>query len=388
MSVVIISNKYPFPPRDGSSIAILSSLRMWHRLGHKVHLFSLNPKKSEVPPDALPNDLSGSVHTHTFAIDTDVTPLGAAKNLLGNRPYHISRFYREDIAQALEVLTAKYNFDFVQWEGPFMGEYMPHVNGSPKHLMRSHNIEHRIWLRLAKNTKNPLLKYYLRLQAQRLKQFELSFSEKMDGILPITDVDATYFAKTLPTVPLCVILPGVDVDAYPLWKETNNKAVSLASFDWEPNREGMMWFIKHVIPLLPNHIKGHIGGRNMPAQWKSTETWTINRNVDNAHAFLINGNVQFIPLHSGSGIRIKIVEAMCMGMPVVATAIAAEGSGLRAGTHYLEGNTPVTFAKALDRCINDVELRHELSKAARKFALDNYDLSAIAKTFGAFVKSL
>jgi len=388
MSVLIVANKYPYPPRDGSSIAILSSLRMWHRLGHEVHLFSLNPKKSEVPPNKLPEDLSKGVYPHTFAINTDVNPISALRNLAGKRPYHISRFYRQDIAHSLETLSTEVNFDFVQWEGPFMGEYLSSVKGSPKHLMRSHNIEHRIWLRLAQNTSNPFLKHYLRLQAKRLQRFELTFAKKMDGILPITDVDAEYFTHELASVPQCVILPGVNVNAYPLWTESNNMAVSLASFDWEPNREGMNWFIKNVMPLLPATIKGNIGGRNMPSQWKSTANWTMEGAIDDAHSFLLNGNVQFIPLHSGSGIRIKIVEAMSMGMPVVATAIAAEGSGLIPGEHYLEANTPQAFADAMVRCLSSRALQLDLSKKARAFALEHYDLNAIAQKLNAFVKSL
>lgn len=388
MSVLIIANKYPYPPRDGSSIAILSSLRMWHQTGHDVHLFSLNPKKSEVPEDELPEDLTGKINTHTFSLNTDVTAAGAFSNLIGNRPYHISRFLKKEIARDLQELSRRIDFDFVQWEGPFMGEYLPWVEGAPRHLMRAHNIEHRIWMRVAANSRNLLHKRYLRLQAKRLKRFEDAFANQMDGILPITDVDADYLNEHCETVPHCVILPGVDVKQYPMWKESGPHAVSLASFDWEPNREGMSWFLKAVSPLLPSDIKGEIAGRQIPSSWSPLTNWTLHGAVDDAHNFLLKGNVQFIPLLSGSGIRIKIVEAMCMGMPVVATSIAAEGSGLTPNYHYLQANTPEAFAKSLNALMKDPTLRSKLSKRAREFAEQHYDLSAIAKKLNAFVKSL
>lgn len=388
MKVLIIANKYPFPPRDGSSIAILSSLRMWQRMGYEVSLFALNPKKSEVPADVLPADLSEKTFTHTFSINTDVTPLGAAKNLVGKRPYHISRFLNPDIADALKRLTTEKNYDFVQWEGPFMGEYLPFVQGQAQHIMRAHNIEHRIWLRVAKHTKNPIIKRYLRLQANRLMRFEDQFTRKMNAVLPITDVDAQYFKKKFPHIPCHVVLPGVDVEQYPRWKDGGNTAVSLASFDWEPNREGMEWFINEVKPLLSVDVKGQIGGRQMPAHWTSTGNWDVIGDVDNAHDFLLNGRLQFIPLLSGSGIRIKIVEAMSMGMPVVATEIAAEGSGLTPGVHYLEGNKAESFAEAVNALYNNPQERQRLSENAISFAQTHYNLNTIAEELLRFTKQL
>ena len=388
MKALIIANKYPYPPRDGSSIAILSSLRMWQRMGYEVTLFALNPKKSEVPADILPADLKGKIITHTFSINTDVTPIGAAKNLIGQRPYHISRFLNSAIADALKQLTSEMRFNFVQWEGPFMGEYLPFVQGNSKHIMRSHNIEHRIWLRVAKHTKNPILKRYLRLQANRLMRFEDRFTRKMNAVLPITEVDAQYFAKKFPNIPRQVVLPGVDVDQYPRWKDGGSTAVSLASFDWEPNREGMAWFINKVKPLLNSEIQGEIAGRQMPTHWTPSTNWKFHGHVDSAHDFLLGGRLQFIPLLSGSGIRIKIVEAMSMGMPVVATDIAAEGSGLTPGEHYLEGNTPESFAEALNKLYSSADERQRLSENAFSFAKAHYNLNTIAEELLRFTKQL
>ncbi|MCC5917988.1 MAG: glycosyltransferase [Cryomorphaceae bacterium] len=390
MKVLIVANKYPYPARDGSSIALMSSIRSWVRSGSEVHLFALNPRKSQVEPDQMPEDLKGKVRTFTHALDTDVNPWGAVKNLLGTRPYHISRFLKEEIQNHLEQVCRQDDYQLIQWEGPFMGEYFEAVRDSVKtHYLRAHNVEHRIWLRVATNQSNPLTKRYLRLQARRLKRFEMNFCEKMDGILPISTVDAIFFKEHFPNKPRHVLLPGVEVATYPQWKEseTTDSAVALASFDWAPNREGMEWFFNRVTPLLPKNVKIKIGGRDMPAHWKKQNNLSLIENVSDSKAFLSKGKFNFIPLLSGSGIRIKIVEAISMGIPLVATSIAAEGSGLLPGLHFLCADTPKEFADAMVLLANSQDIRLRLSREARTFALENYDLQKIAADLSNFYRS-
>jgi polysaccharide biosynthesis protein PslH len=388
MKVLIIANKYPYPARDGSSIAIMSSIRAWVTAGAEVHLFALNPRKSKVPPDMMPDDLVSHVKTYTFDVITDVNPTGVIYNIFDHRPYHISRFLKKSVARSLETLTQNITFDLVQWEGPFMGEYYPFIKSkNTRHYLRAHNVEHRIWLRMAKHHPNFMVRSYLRLQVRRLRKFELDFCRKMDAVLPISEVDAGFFKSECPGILQHVVLPGVVVDDYPVWREetSGDAAVSLASFDWEPNREGMEWFLKNVADRL-NDINITIGGRQMPQQWKKYSHITFKPEVKDAQIFLQSGKINFIPLLSGSGIRIKIVEAVSMGIPLVATGIAAEGSGLTNGREFLEAGTPSEFAEAICRLMKSPELRASLSSGARTFARKYYDLAVIAENLSNFYR--
>lgn len=389
MRVLILANKYPFPARDGSSIAILSSLRAWSMSGAEVHLFALNPRKSRVKPDKLPSDLQSKVITHTFDINTDVSAMGAITNLLGHRPYHISRFYRRDIGDWLDQILEDNDFDVVQWEGPFMGEYLPHFKKKKcVHWLRAHNIEHRIWQRMAQRSKNPFKRWYLQVQSRRLREFELKFARKMHGLLAITSVDLSYIQEKTPQLKSLVWLPGLDLRQYPQWVDPHNKSIAaIASFDWEPNREGMQWFLNEVLPLLDQSIEVKIGGRNMPSNWLTDYPrvrWTPK--VENAHQFVLDACINFVPLWSGSGIRIKIVEAAGMGIPFVATSIAAEGSGL---THQQElsiADTPEEFAAAIHQLLDTPTLRNEYSQKARTFAFEHYDIQTLGENLIAFYR--
>lgn len=381
MKILLLANKYPYPPRDGSSIAILSSLRAWVRAGAEVHLASLNPKKSRVDARALPVDLRQKVQVHSFDIDTDVTPWGASSNLLGERPYHISRFYRKDIAHYLERLLQEVQFDVAQWEGPFMGEYLSHFQQTTTtHWLRAHNVEHRIWMRMAERSTNPLKRWYLKIQANRLKKFELDFAQKMQALLAISEVDALFFETEIPQLQSMVWLPGVDVQAYPHWNNPEADCITtLASFDWEPNREGVNWFLEEVLPLIRPEVKIKIGGRNMPADWKKNSRVEWTEDVNDAKAFVLQGAVNFIPLWSGSGIRIKMVEGAAMGIPMVATSIAAEGSGLQHEKELIIADDAHAFAVAIHRLLDDAKLRKEYSLHARTFAEKHYDLASLGQ---------
>jgi glycosyltransferase involved in cell wall biosynthesis len=388
MRILLLANKYPYPPRDGSSIAILSSLRAWVRAGAEVHLAALNPKKSRVDAQALPTDLQQKVQIHSFDINTDVTPWGALFNLLGKRPYHISRFYRRDIAHYLERLLLEEQFDVLQWEGPFMGEYLPHfAQTTTTHWLRAHNVEHRIWVRMAERSRNPLKRWYLKLQANRLKSFELDFTRKMQALLAISEVDEQFFQREIPGLQSMVWLPGVDVQDYPRWGNPEpNCITTLASFDWEPNREGVNWFLEEVMPLIRPEVKIKIGGRNMPAEWKKNPRVEWTEDVVNAKAFVLQGAVNFIPLWSGSGIRIKMVEGAAMGVPMVATTIAAEGSGLTHEKELVIADDARAFAAAIHQLLDDDKLREEYSLHARTFAEKHYDLASLGQNLMDFYR--
>lgn len=117
----------------------------------------------------------------------------------------------------------------------------------------------------------------------------------------------------------------------------------------------------------------------MPADWKKNSRVEWTEDVNDAKAFVLQGAVNFIPLWSGSGIRIKMVEGAAMGIPMVATSIAAEGSGLQHEKELIIADDAHAFAAAIHRLLDDAKLRKEYSLHARTFAEKHYDLASLGQ---------
>jgi glycosyltransferase involved in cell wall biosynthesis len=230
--------------------------------------------------------------------------------------------------------------------------------------------------------KNPLLKWYFQSLSRRVKAFEIRAAQKADTLLPITKGDGEYFRQMAGAGHQLVCPAGIDKAL--LKANTDNDKVCrkglffIGALDWGPNQEGLKWFIDKVWPKLQQAEKNRmdIAGRNAPL-WleKRIKASGIHYHgeVENAYAFMGNYQVMLVPLLSGSGLRVKIVEAMAMGKCVVTTSIGAEGTGARHGKELIIADTPGEFARASMRLCSDPALAKKIGNKAREFAHEHFD---------------
>jgi glycosyltransferase involved in cell wall biosynthesis len=261
--------------------------------------------------------------------------------------------------------------------------------------MRAHNVEHIIWERLYSSEKNRLRKWYLKLLAKRLKQYEIQHLNNLDAILPITPDDETIFKNLGCSIPLHVTPLGIDLDDYvPSPEKISAPSLfHLGSMDWLPNLEAIDWFLENCwarIHAERPQLKLYLAGRGFPKRLVDARHPNVvcEGEISDSNEYMRTKQVMVVPLLSGSGMRVKIIQGMALGKTIISTSIGAEGIQYTNGKNILIANTPEEFAAAVARCMNDEVFTISVGKAARQLITGQYSNEAIGKSVSGFYREL
>ncbi len=392
LKILQITNRLPYPLNDGGNIATYYLTKFLKDAGHQTHLLSLNTKKHYHSPQPLEE----VAQVATVDIDTTVSVWGAFKGLFGRYPYNISRFQSQAFEAKLIDLLQIHNFDIVQTEGIYMGIYLDDIrkHSKAKVVLRAHNLEHQIWRRLADNNTNPLKKIYLGHLAKGIEKFEQEYAQQYDGIVAITEVDSAYFTKVAPNTPTISIPAGIDFEVFQskMQEPLPNTLCFLGSLEWQPNTQGLRWFLDEVWPMVyqanPN-LSFHIAGKNPPEEWQNLreEGVVMHGMVPDAQAFLAKYELMVVPLLSGSGMRLKLIEAMAMQKCIVSTSVGAEGIPCTNKELLIVDDAQKMSETILNLCANAGQ-KTAMKKNAYNFVKRHYDWNSLIPNFTDFYRAL
>ncbi|MBA3706271.1 MAG: glycosyltransferase [Bacteroidetes bacterium] len=397
MKILQLCHKVPFPPKDGGSIAMHNLTEGLINEGYNVKVMAINTSKHFTDIYQLPSDYLGKTNIEAIFIDTKVKLIPAFLNLFTGKSYNIERFYSKAFEHKLIELLKIEHFDIIQLESIYVSMYVDAIrkHSKAKIVLRAHNIEHQIWEQRVVLTKNPLRKFYLNLLAKRLKEYELTILKSIDAIAAITKDDENYFRKydfkAVETFPF-----GIDLKYHSLGKPDLEEYISIfhiGSMDWSPNMDGVSWFLKYVWPDIHARYPGvklYLAGKNMPAWLKqlNMQSVVIVGEVADAFAFIQSKAIMIVPLLSGGGMRVKIIEGMALGKTIVSTTIGAEGINYTANKNILIADTPGEFFEHISNCILDKTYYEEIGMNATKLAMQEYNNSDICKRLTTFYHQL
>lgn len=397
MKILQLCNKAPYPANDGSSIAIFALAEGLSDNGVELHLLPINTKKHFKPEENIPADFKQKTHYKSIFRNTYTSAVGALLNLCSSQSYFVSRFYFKEYEDALIEKLKSTSFDIIQIEGVFMCTYIPTIRkySKAKIVLRSHNVEHQIWERHLENEKAGLKKTYLSLQNKRLKQFEINAFHQVDAIVTITDEDKKTISSICPKTPLHTCLTGINLNSYQYVSEAkhSNTLFHFASMDWMPNIEAVDWLMEKVwqdvLKQKPD-AKLVLAGRGMPDRFKklASQNIIIIEDVKDSKEFYATYDIMLVPLWSGSGLRIKLVEGLAYGKAIITTSIGTEGIPYTNGQDMLIADTAKDFSKAILDLLNNPSLKHNLQKSARTLAESHFDYKVSAKHLIDFYKTL
>jgi glycosyltransferase involved in cell wall biosynthesis len=397
MRILIIVNKVPYPPIDGGSIATLALARHFALLGNHVDILAMNTSKHYFRLDKIPLEISRVIRF--IGVDTPalISPLGALKNLLfSDKAYIAERFYTEKFRERLEEILDEEDYDVVQLEGSYMGMYLPSIraHSAAKISMRAHNLEYEIWERTARNASS-LKSWYFKNLAQRIKKLEVGQLNDFHAIIPITHRDADSLKQMGCGLPMHITPTGVDVKNQKLQTQEIEfpSVFHIGALDWPPNQEGLLWFFHSIWPLvLKKHpqLKFYLAGRNAPDRIKNmkVKNMVFLGEVESATDFLNSKAIGVVPLLSGSGMRIKIVEGMALGKSMVTTTLGVEGISARDGEEIMIADTPEDFARKICSLVEDKGLFTQMGEKAFSFVRNSYDNKKIAQSLLDFYENL
>jgi len=390
----------PYPPRDGGSIASLTLAKSLQKCGNDVEILSMNTSKHYFDLDKLPEEISSKLKFYSVNINTETKLIKAVSNFLfSSVPYNAARFISKDYEKKLSEILQKNTYDIIQLEGLYLCPYIDTIRkySKAKISLRAHNIEHEIWTRAAVNETQKLKKIYKKNLASRIRKFKLNYINKYDFLIPITSRDGNLYTVFGNTMPIHVTPTGIDSDNTLLQQELNSSEFPgffhIGALDWIPNIEGLTWFIEKVWKEFSRKYPNYgfsIAGRNASTEF---EKYLIQNNinyvgeVDNASEFISKGAVMIVPLLSGSGMRIKIIEGMAAGKTIITTSMGTEGINTTNDENILIADTAESFYSQLIRVSKSRELHGFISQQARNFVIKNYDNDKIATSLTEFYKN-
>jgi glycosyltransferase involved in cell wall biosynthesis len=393
--ILVFLNRVPYPLNDGGAIGAFNFVKGYAEASCKMTMLAMNTAKHWVEVHTAHEVFDKYGKLELASIDNNIHPIDAFFNLFSSRSYIIQRFISEKVQNKLKEVLSQNTFDIVHIDGLPPAAYIDIIraHSKAKISMRAHNVEHVIWERIVKEETKPLKKWYLSLQFKRLKKFEKEAYDKCDLIMAISMEDEKIIKASSKTKTI-VVPAGMDIDeTLPANDNMNPDLFFIGSFDWMPNLQGMEWFFKNVweeVNKIFPALRFVIAGKKMPESITAlqSDSVIIAGEVPDAKQFILEHGIMIVPLVSGSGIRIKIVEAMALGKTVIATTIAAEGLGLSDGENILIANNADEFVKQIGKCLTDPEFAKQVGRNAHRFALDNFQNKRIFEKLTAYYRQL
>jgi polysaccharide biosynthesis protein PslH len=394
MKILLISNKSPWPPKDGGSAATLSIIYGLRSLGASVTLAALNTSKHHVDINDIPADISDGYFLTD--IDSGITPLKIISNIaFSQKAYSLTRFESAEFEKRLSsILKGKY--DIIHIEGLAMTYYIPLIRRltGASIIFRPHNIESVIWSGLASEQKNPFKKRYFNLLASRTRRAEISVIGSFDALVTMTLPDLEWFKARGLSVPSLVSPPGPLLKTRENSKEIPFSVFFIGALDWRPNISGLEWFIRNVWPEVLNSIPEasfHIAGRNPSHRVRKMcigKGISFHGEVESSEYFMSCRSVMVVPLFSGSGIRVKIIEGMSLQKGIVATSTAASGLIFENRKNIIISDDASDFARQVCGLLENDEKRYEMGRNADENVRKNYNILATAENLLNFYSQL
>lgn len=394
MNILVLLNRVPWPLNDGGSIAIYNFLKGYRNAGCQLTIAAFNTTKHHV--QELPEALTKLGEWHTVPLDNQVKWIPALGHLIKGDSYLLSRFRSAVFEQEISRLLQQQQFDTVIVESLFMAHYLPVIRKyTPATvILRQHNIEHHIWETLASRESNILKRLYFKQIAGQLEVYEKSIINLFDGITVFTENDKKDHLEMGLNKPIQVAPVGIDIHlTEPRPASTKPTIFHIGSMEWMPNITAIQWFIDFVWPRVREQHPSaelHLAGRGMnPKQDWGTNTGIHNHGeVENAFRFILSHRIMIVPLFAGSGIRVKILEAMAAGKAIISTSLGAQGIDIIPGTHLLIANTADEFCQCINLLLNNPEYCDELGQAASKLVAGKYDNTKVVAEVLTFYRTL
>lgn len=394
MKILWLSHFLPYPPKGGALQRSHNLLRQVARR-HEVHLVSLNQRKNLPTSDATREAidflkrLCGRVEV--FPIPSDAArwrwAMMAMASYLRSSPYDVNWLTNMDMERHLEKVSKTETFDLIHVDTIGAYPYASGFFGIPV-VLNHHNVEsHMMRRRYEKETNFPK-KIYFHREAFKLGRYEREVCGKCAVNLVVSELDGIRLKESAADVRVSVIPNGVDVEYF---RSNENKStrreglIFAGAMDWYPNREAVRFFLKDIWPKLlaekPDRRATFIG-RNPPQELLEASKHSAIRApgfVDDVRPYLDEAGIYVCPIRDGGGTRLKILDALAMAIPLVATGMAVEGLDLEDELHYLKAETAEEFATQINRLENDPGLCRSLAVRGQRFVQERFSWDVIGE---------
>lgn len=404
MKTLWVNSNFMHPTTKGGQIRTLEMLRHLHRW-HEIHYVAIeNPAQPEGPARA--HEYSHKAYPFKYRIPDKTSPAfyaELARGLFSPTPVAVERFNPPGMRAFLEDLIRRERFDCAVVDHLAPTSYFPDL---PHAIFFQHNVETVIWRRHVEHAPDPLRRAYFKLQADRMYRYERRVSQASGHIVAVSQTDAGEMRRLFDVTRVTEIPTGVNIE-YFLPPDDSARSVGgvgasacqgersspadlvfVGSMDWLPNVDGVLHFVRQILPLIRKHRPDTtlaIVGRTPPpkiAQLAAEDPRIqVTGTVPDIRPYLWNSAVAVVPLRIGGGTRLKIYEAMAAKIPVVSTTIGAEGLSVNPPHDIRIADTPEHFASQCLELLGSPEIRACVSQTAWEMVNSHFSWEHVARCF-------
>lgn len=400
MKVFWFSHLVPYP---ASGLGVLQ--RSYHLVrelarAHEVHLLCFVQRKiiRELLGDIEAGLEAARRHLEEYCIQVQFLPIPseesrigrswlAARSLSGAHPYTIRWLLSEEARRTAAQWNASTAFDVVHFDTLSLAPYRDVFTRAVKSLDH-HNIESDMMLRRARLEKNTLKRLYFWQEGLRLSHYEQRVCPTFDLNITCSTLDTERLKGLAPEVTVTEVPNGVDTDYFRPSGEPESRIglVFAGNMSWYPNASAMSFFADKVWPALKGKIPGitmDVVGANPPARLlalaEGDHNFRVHGFVPDVRPYIDRAAVYVCPIMDGGGTKLKILDALAMGKPIVAHPIACEGISVRDGQNVVFAREPAEFVNSIAAALQSPEWRRYLSRNARSLAESLYSYSHIGR---------
>lgn len=386
LKILVISPWLPWPPYDGARIRILETVRHLARR-HQVTLLAHIHEESDRDHVAKLRDLGVSVEVSRL-------PQGAARRIarsaasaLTGKALIQGLHFDRGLARMIAAETRERAYDVVQLELSLIARYASAVDRRhrPKLILSTHNVESQRFARELELTPFWSLRHLvLGVDARFFPRWEERALQAFDGAVAVSADDQAWLQERFAGRPVALAPNGVDTAAFAPDREPaprRRAIVFTGVMDYPPNEDAVVWFAERVWPELRRatpDLEFHVVGTRPTAKvaaLASRPGIQVTGEVPDVKPYVSGALAFVVPLRSGGGTRLKILQAMAMGCPVISTRLGAEGLDVVDGEHLLYADAPAEFVAQLDSIAGSAERAERLARNARQRVVERYDWS-------------
>lgn len=385
MKIGIVCPKPPFPVIDGGNFAskvLIESLSKENEVSALIFETDKHPftKESKHFSETIFHSFT------TIHLNTIISFFGFIRSFLKGESYNLKRFTNDELKSKLPHFFEQ-KFDVLVLDSLYTAVEIDfikqHFKG--KIILRAHNLEFEIWKSLSVKAKNPIKRKLFAYFSKKIKQKEVSIFNKVDEIWAISEADSSKI-KSFTSTPVLTI--GIGIHSNPIEKKaTSFKVFHIGGMDWMPNKESVEYILSEIWQedfLVPLSIVGN-GTKELSSHSQNKNIQFCGRlesldELYETHAVLV------APILSGSGIRIKLLEALSFGIPCVTTSLGAEGIDVIASGIQIAENKS-EFRSLINKLASNNDLLSNLSVKALKYMDENHSFTQITQKINERINS-
>lgn len=383
MRLLFLTETIPYPPDSGGRIKTYHTLRMLAET-HDVHCHALVREAARLQY-AMPLEALGiAVSLHYVPRRPINVAAGVAAALVTGRPITVQRHFHRRVFQRLRSAVRAERYDAVYCDHLSMFEYGRRL--SLPIVLDAHNVEYAIVKRHVDTIRQPLMRMVYEREWRALEAYERAAYGKCRTIFTVSDVDAKAL-RGLGAPPEAVVAVPISVDIAslpqpaPLSREPN--LLFVGGLRWPPNADAVTYLVEEVLPLVRREIPAVtltvVGEAPEPIRTRLSAHpgVRVTGYIDDLAPSFAGGRALVVPIRSGSGMRVKILDGLARGIPVVTTSVGGEGINARSGQEWLVADGASSLADAVVRVLRDDELAERLRAAGRTFVAGTHDVSVV-----------